>query len=118
MTNDGAGVGAQLRAEGVGIGFERQKIAVRTENFVLVYGTIADFWKKQFPNAGRAARTHGMDATVPVVHVANNADAASCRRPDGEICASYACDSVEMGSELPVGVVMAALADEVKVEVG
>jgi len=117
IADDGAGVGAQLGAEGVRVGFEGQKISVGAEDFIFVDGTLADFGKKKFPDAGRPARTHRVDAAVPVIHIANDADATRGRRPDGEARSGNAGDRVEVRAKFLVGVVVAALADEVEVEV-
>src|SRR5258707_1596246 len=94
--NDGAGVGAQLGLESVRIGFERKKIAVRAENFVFINGAFADFGEEKFPDTGGSARTHGINAAIPVTHVADDADAASGGCPYGETCSCYACYGVEM----------------------
>ena len=59
-----------------------------------------------------------MDAAVPVIHVADDADAASGGRPNGEVGSGYACDGMQMSAQFFVGVEMAAFADEVEIEVG
>ena len=117
IADDGAGVRTQLGAEAVRVGFEGQKISVGTEDFVLVDGAFADFGKKKFPDPRRPTRTHGVDAAVPVIHIANDADTTRGRRPDGEARSGNACDRVEVRAEFLVGVVVATLADEVEVEV-
>src|SRR5258705_1362658 len=114
----GASVGTKLGLESVRIGFEREKISLRAEDFVFVNGAFADFGKEKLPDAGGSAGTHGMDATVPAIHVANNADATCGRSPHSEMRSRYVCDGVEMGAELFVGVEMAAFANEVEVEIG
>src|SRR5258707_1527771 len=59
-----------------------------------------------------------MDAAVPMIHVTDDADAASGRRPDGEIGAGDARDGVKMCAEFFVGVVVAAFVHQMKIEVG
>src|SRR5258707_9063144 len=59
-----------------------------------------------------------MDAAVPMIHVTDDADAASGRRPDGEIGAGNSGDGVEMCAEFFVGVVVAAFVHQMKIEVG
>ena len=66
--DDRAGLGAKLAAEGVGIGFEREKISVGADDFVFVDSAFGDFGEEEFPDTGGAARTHGMDAAVPAIH--------------------------------------------------
>lgn len=115
--DDRAGLGAEFAAEGVRIGFKREKIAVGAEDFVLVNGAFGDFREEQFPDAGRTAGPHGMDAAVPAIHVTNDADAFCGRSPDGEMSAGNASNGVEMRAKLFVGVEVAAFADEMKIEV-
>ena len=112
--DDGAGVGAQLRVEAVGIGFEWEKISVRADELVFVDGAFGDFGKEKFPDAGRAPRAHGMDTAVPVIHITNDADATSGRRPDGEMRAGDTGDSAKMRAEFLVSVKVAAFADEME----
>ena len=116
--DDRAGLGTKFAAEGVRIGFEREKISVGAENFVFVDGAFADFGEEKFPDAGRASRTHGMDATVPAVHIAYDADTFCCRGPDGEVGSGDASDGVEMRAEFFVSVEMTAFADEMQIEIG
>src|SRR5205814_8389810 len=116
--DDGAGVGAKLRMEAVGIGFEWEKISVRADELVFVDGAFGDFGKEKFPDAGRAPRAHGMDTAVPVIHITNDADATSGRRPDGEMRAGDTGDSAKMRAEFLVSVKVAAFADEMEIEIG
>jgi len=115
--DDRAGFGPEFAAESVRIGFEREKVSVRSEDFVFVHGAFGDFRNEKFPDAGRAARTHGMDAAVPAVHVADDADALCGGSPDGKVRAGDACDGMEMRAKFFVGGEVAAFADEVKIEV-
>jgi len=104
--------------ESVRIGFQREEITVRADNFVFVNGAFAEFGEEEFPDAGRATRTHRMDAAIPVIHVADDADSARRGSPDRKMRSGYACDGVEMSAEFFVGVEMAAFANEVKIEIG
>jgi hypothetical protein len=116
--DDRAGFGAEFAAEGVRIGLEREKISVGAENFVFVDGAFADFGEKEFPDAGRAAWTHGMHAAVPAIHNADDADAFCGGGPDGEVGSGNSSDGVEMRAEFFVGVEMAAFAEKVEIEIG
>jgi len=118
IADHGAVIRAELAAKGVGIGFEREKISPRADNLVFVNGAFADFRKEKFPDAGRAARTHGMDASVPVIHVADDADAFGGRRPDGEVSTGDSRDGVKVRAKFFVGVKVTAFVHQVKVEVG
>ena len=115
--DDRAGLGAEFAAKSVGIGFEREKVAVGAEDFVFVDGAFGDFGEKEFPDAGRAARTHGMDAAVPAIHYPDDADAFRGGRPDGEMSSGNPSDGVEMRAEFFVSVEVAAFADEMEIEV-
>ena len=114
--DDGAGVGAQLRAEGVGIGFEREDVPARADNFIFVDGVFLELREKNFPDARGAASAHGMDAAVPAVEVANDTDALCAGSPDREVNAPNAFQRYDVSAEFLVSVVMAAFAHEVEIE--
>src|SRR5712664_2972859 len=114
--DDGAGIGAQFRAESVGIGFEGENVAARANDFIFVDGTFGEFGDEDFPETGGAAGTHGMDATVPAIEVTHNADALCAGGPNGEVNSADAFEGDHVGAEFFVSVVMAALAHEVEIE--
>ena len=113
VDDDGAGRRAQFGAEGVGIGFEGQQVAVGADDFKFVDGAFAEFRHEEFPDAGAAAGAHRMDAAVPMVEVADHADALRVGSPDGEVDAADARERDDVRTELVVGVVVAAFAHEV-----
>ncbi len=113
-----AGVGAQLGLESIGIGFEREKISVRAENFIFVHGAFAHFREKKFPDARRTAWTHGMNAAVPVIHIAHDTDAAGRGRPDGEVRSGHSRDRLEVRAKLFVSVEVAAFTEEMEIKIG
>ncbi len=55
---------------------------------------------------------------VPVIEVADHADALCIRRPHGEARAGDAVMHFEMRTELLVNVVMIALTEQVQIEIG
>jgi len=57
-----------------------------------------------------------VDSPVPVVEVADNADAARTRGPNGKVDPGNTVDGSQVGPQFFVGVVMAALAHQIKVE--
>src|SRR5882762_2613747 len=67
--DDGAGIGAEFRAEGVGIGFEGENVAARADDFIFVDGAFGELRDENFPETGGAAGAHGMDAAVPAIEV-------------------------------------------------
>src|SRR5579859_809940 len=58
-----------------------------------------------------------MDAAVPAVEIADDADAPRGRRPDGEVDAGDAVDGLQVRAKFFVRVVVAAFGHEVKVEI-
>ena len=116
--NDGAGVGAHFGTESVGIGFEGKHVVVGADDFEFIDRTFIKFGNENLPDARRAARAHGMDPAVPMIEIADNADAASAGRPDGKVDAANAFQGNEMSAKLLVGVVVAALAHEIQIKLG
>ncbi len=114
--DDGASIGPKLGAKAVGIGFEREDVAVRPDDFVFVDGSFRNFREKNFPDTRRTPRAHGMDATVPAIEIANDAHAPGAGSPNSEVNATEAFEGNEMSAEFFVGVVMAAFAHEVQIE--
>ena len=47
--NDGAGIGAQFGAKRVGIGFERENVAARADDFIFVDGAFVELGDEDFP---------------------------------------------------------------------
>src|SRR5260370_2651219 len=107
---DRAGVGTKFALKRVRIGFEREKISVRAEDFVFVAGARGDFGQEKFPDAGRAARARGMHAAVPMIHIAHDADSARGGSPAREVGSDYACHGVKTHSILFVSVPLTAVA--------
>ena len=86
------------------------------EDLVLVVRARADAGQEQLPDAGRAERAHRVDAPVPVVEVADDGDRARARRPDGERGARDAVDLAHVRAEALPQLLVAALAEQVQVE--
>ena len=88
--DDRTGVRPELGAKAVGIGFERQDRTIRRDDLVFVNRAFVELGREEFPNAGGAARAHQVHAAVPAIEVADDADAARARRPDGKVHAAHA----------------------------
>lgn len=114
--DDGARVGAEFGAEGVGIGLERKHVSVRADDFEFVDGAFGQFGDEDFPDSGSAACTHGMDAAVPAIEVTDDTDPFGAGSPDGEMNAANAFKGDEMRAKFLIGVVVAALAHEIEVK--
>ena len=70
---------------------------------------------KPLDPAGTAV-AHRHAPAVPLVEIAYDADATRAGGPDSEIYAADARDGVDVGAQFVVGVVVAAFAHEVEVE--
>jgi hypothetical protein len=91
---------------------------VKTDNFEFVDSAFAKLRHEQFPDAGRTTKAHGIDAAIPAIEIADQADATSVGSPDGKMNAGDAVNGLYMRAKLFVGVVMATLAHEVEIEFG
>src|SRR5882724_1879641 len=112
----GAGARAELGAEGVGVGFERENIAAGADDFVFVDGAFVQLGDKHFPDSRGAAGAHGMDTAVPAVEVADNADTFCAGSPYRKMNAANAFESDDMGTEFFISVVVAAFTHQVKIK--
>src|SRR5882724_37177 len=84
-------------------------------DFVFVMGAFGDARDKYFPDAGQSERPHLMAAAIPIVEIADDADALCIRSPNGEARAGDAIDSAELGAEFVVNAAFVALAEEIEV---
>ena len=72
------------------LGRLRDRVGVQADRAVgaaqleLVAGALAHAWQEELPDARAAERPHRVQAAVPEVEVADDADRARGRRPDGE----------------------------------
>jgi hypothetical protein len=85
---------------------------------ILVERAGAEPGHEQLPDPRRDPLVHAVGRAVPAVEVADDAHGIGVGRPDGEVDAGHTVDDVQLGPELLVALPVAALADEVEVEVG
>ena len=111
-------LGAELGGEAVGIGFLHEVAVVPALDLELVDLTLAEIGNEQLPDAGRSAVSHRMATTVPVVEVADHADALGVGRPDGEVDAPESLVRAEVSAQPLEVAQVRSLAQKVKVEVG
>ena len=83
VDDDRRGLRAQLGGKRHRIGFERQQLAVGAEISNLYLSPASTAGHKDFPEAV-AAHAHGMAAAVPIVEIADDADAFRIRRKHRE----------------------------------
>ena len=93
---------AGLVRRAVRIGLERQQLAVRVRNFVLVESTITDAGQEDFPNAVSGVQAHDVAAAVPAVEVADHTDARRVGCPHREACTVDAVVAGQVRAEFPV----------------
>ena len=116
VPHDRGGAWRHLGVMAVGVGLERQQVAVRADQFVLVKGAVGQAGNEDFPHAGFDPQPHGMAAAVPVIEIADHADAAGIGRPHGEVHARDPVDGAAMGAQLLEGAQMGALYQQVDVQ--
>ena len=109
------GLGRDLCLEGHRVRLQPQ-LAVRGDELELVAVAGADAGQEQLPDAGRAERPHRVDAAVPEVPVAHHRHGARGGGPDGERGAADALELAHVGAEALPQLLVAALADEVQVQ--
>lgn len=82
----------------------------------LVVGFFGDLRDEDFPNPAIPEDAHDMPSTVPVIEVADDADALCIGGPDGECGSLDAVHLAELRSEMVVELPKLAFAEEVRVE--
>ncbi len=104
------------------LGLERERIGLQPQpsflrpDLELVLRALVDAGNEQLPDPRRAERAHRVQAAVPEVEVADHGDRARVRRPDGERGANDAVELPDVRAEPLVEMLVAALHDEVEVE--
>ena len=84
----------------------------------LVFLARLEAGNEKLPDAAGGVQLQRMAAAVPVVEVADDADAPGVRRPDGEVRAADAIDLADLGPELLVTAEQLPFAEQVQVEIG
>ena len=116
LVHDRGGLRRHLDLERVGVGL-LDALAVGRGDLELVVNAGADLGDEQLPDPARAERAHRVQAAVPVVEVADHGDGLRGRRPDRERGARDALVLDHVRAEARVDLLVAALADEVQVDV-
>ncbi len=106
----------QLGLERERVGLQQQLAGLRAD-LELVARAVADGRHEQLPDARAAERAHHVQAPVPEVEVADDGDRARGRCPDRERRALHAVQLAHVGAHLRPQLLVAALAEEVLVEV-
>ncbi len=119
LVDDGPGVRRALGAPRHRVGLGAHDV-VGAADLVLVDRPDADLGDEQLPHPGGADEAHRVDPPVPVVEVADDAHGLGARGPHGERDAAHAAHRagvlVDPGAEDGPQLLVAALADEVEVD--
>ncbi len=108
--------GRNLGGEGEGIGLEDERPVGRHQlELVAVAGLGTG--DEQLPHPRPAQHAHGVDPTVPAVEVAHHPQGPGRRRPHRERCSPDALVLPHVGAHDPPERLVAALAEQVEVEV-
>ncbi len=110
--------GPHFRGETVRIRFLNEIALMAALDLEFVDFALHQVGDEKFPDSGRPAIAHRMPPAIPVVEIANHADALGVRRPDREIDTSNSAVGHDVGTEPLVVAEMRTFAQEVKVEVG
>ena len=113
--DDAGRLGRVLGREGDRVGLEGEGPR-RGDQLVLVPGPAGDPGHEQLPDPRGAERPHRVQPAVPGVEVADHPDRAGVGSPDGEGGPGHAVDRHLVGAELLPQPLVAALAQQVLVE--
>src|SRR5579862_197590 len=117
IDDDGSIVGALFGREAVRIGFQ-SPIASPRLNFEFVQRAFVEARDEKFPDSRLAAYPHRMNAAVPEIKVADDADAQRVGRPHAEVNAANASHFAHVRSELFIFLVMRAFTGKVEIVIG
>jgi hypothetical protein len=107
----------QLHLERIRVRLEL-RVPVRVLELEFVERARADLRHERLPHARAAARLQRVPMSVPVVEIADYADASRVRRPHREARARHAVARGSVRAELAMDVMVIALAEQVKIEIG
>jgi hypothetical protein len=114
VPDDGRLLGRDLEEKSERVGVQLD-VAVRVADLKFVMRTLSHAGNENFPHAGRAEQPHRMKPPVPVVEIADDADALGVWRPDGKAGAGHAINHAQLRAELLENFTLVALAEEEQV---
>src|SRR4029079_15807239 len=91
--------------------------ATRIKQLVLIDVARCQPRDEQIPDADARMLAHGMEAPVPGIELADDADAAGVGRPHGKAHAVYTVDARRMCAESIVSAQVRALAQEIDIKI-
>ena len=114
VPDDGRILGRGLEEEAVGISLQHD-LALQAADLELVIGPLAHARNEDLPHARQAQRAHLVAAPVPVVEIADHADALSVGRPYREAGARHAVNRAQLGAQLVINPALVPLAEQEQV---
>ncbi len=117
VPHPGIGAGADFGIEAVGVRLVRLIAEEARLHRVLVVGSLRQVGNEKLPYARPFVKAHQMDARVPAVKFADDADALRVG-PKAQVDAAHAVDCHEMRAQLLVAIEQVALAKQIEVVVG
>jgi len=112
------GARAHLLGEAVGIGLLRLVASGARAQVVLVGRPFVQAGDEEFPDASVGVQAHGVNARVPAVEVADDADAVGVGRPHREMDAAHAVHFAQVRAKPLVAAEVPPFAEQVEVVVG
>ncbi len=98
------------------IRFQRQQAPLAVEHLVFVAGTFGHSRHEDFPDAVCRMQAHGVPTAVPVIEIADHADARRVGRPYRKPRARNAKKRGDMSAQFPVDLSVGAFAKKVEIE--
>ena len=111
VPDDGGIFRRDLEEKSIGIGLQRN-LSVRIADLKFVMRAFPHTGNENFPDAGRAEQPHRMKPPVPMIEIADDADALRIRRPNGKTDARNTVNHAQLRAELFVNTPLVALAEQ------
>ena len=111
----GGGVRSQLEFSGIGVGLDQHLAAVAVTDFEFVQAAGRKPGNEDFPHSRASQATHGVDAAVPAVEVADHADSLCVGRPYREAHARNAEAFHRLRAQHAVALIEPAFAEKKEV---
>ena len=112
VPDDRGVLGRGFEEEAVRVGLE-DDVSVSAADLVFVKRALADAGNENLPDARGAEGAHLVEAPVPAVEAADDADALGVGGPHGEAGSRHAVQDAELRAELFVNPPLVAFAEEV-----
>jgi hypothetical protein len=103
-----------LEEKPAGVGFQGN-VPMSVAHLEFVVRAHAQAGKENFPDPRRAEQPQGMKPPVPMVEIADDADALRVRRPNGEAGAGQAVNHAPLRAEFFIKAAFVALAEQEQV---